>query len=75
MKIDIVQIRKLISDNFGDDVEIITEKDTIILNHIGSEDFMDEIFLQNHSIGVRRFDIVTNKWIIKLNKNGLSLLN
>ena len=71
MKVDIVQIRKLISDNFGDDVEIITEEDTIILNHVGSEDFMDEIFLQNYSIGVRRFDIVANKWIIKLSKNGL----
>lgn len=74
MKADIVHICKLISDNFGDDVEIITEEDTIILNHVGSDDFMDEIFLQNYSIGVRRFDIVANKWIIKLSKNGLSLL-
>ncbi|MBY9000297.1 MAG: phosphoadenosine phosphosulfate reductase family protein [Candidatus Heimdallarchaeota archaeon] len=74
MKYDVLQIRELIAENFGDDVEIISEEDIVILNHIGSEDFMDEIFLQNHSIGVRRFDIISNKWIIKLNKVGLSLL-
>ena len=50
-------------------------EDIILLNHVGSEDQMEEIILHGNSIGTRRYDLKLNKWQIKLNSRGLSLLS
>ncbi len=71
---EIEEIQKLIVDNFGENASIVDDDDLILLNHLGSEDQMDEIIKSGLSIGTRRYDIKTDKWIIKLNENGLGLL-
>ena len=71
---EIKEIQNLIASNFGENAKIIEEEDLILLNHLGSEDQMDEIIKSGLSIGTRRYDIRTDKWIIKLNENGLLLL-
>ena len=71
---EVKDIQKLIVKNFGENATIIDDDDLILLNHIGSEDQMDEIIKSGLSIGTRRYDIRTDKWIIKLNANGLLLL-
>jgi len=64
----------LIKNNFGKNANIIRKDDVILLNHIGSEDQMEEIIFYGKSIGIRRYDPFLKKWIIKLNANGLPLL-
>ena len=74
-KFEMQEIQNLIINNFGNNSKIIHKDDVVFLNHIGSEDQMDEIIINGNSIGTRRYDLVSNEWIIKLNSNGLSLLN
>ena len=69
------EIKELIINNFGSNSKIIRKDDIVFLNHIGSEDQMDEIIINGISIGTRRYDLLSNEWIIKLNSNGLSLLS
>ena len=38
-----LEIQELISSNFGDNAIIIQKDDTILLNHVGSEDHLEEI--------------------------------
>ena len=71
---EVNEIIKLVKENFGEKSEIFSEDDILLLNHLGSEDQMDEIILYGRSIGTRRYDLLRNKWIIKLNAIGLSLL-
>ena len=74
-KVDEVrEIKELIKANFGENCVIFSEDDILLLNHLGSEDQMDEIILYGKSIGTRRYDLLRSKWIIKLNSNGLSLI-
>ena len=42
---EIKEIQELIKKNFGEWSEIFTDDDIILLNHLGSEDQMDEIIL------------------------------
>ncbi|MHA2357140.1 MAG: hypothetical protein ACXABK_00010, partial [Candidatus Heimdallarchaeaceae archaeon] len=62
---EIKEIQELIIDTFGEKAQIIEDDDIVLLNHVGSEDQMDEIILYGKSIGTRRYDLATNKWIIK----------
>ncbi|MHA1953403.1 MAG: phosphoadenosine phosphosulfate reductase domain-containing protein [Candidatus Heimdallarchaeaceae archaeon] len=73
-KKEVEEIQELIKGNFGEGSEIFTDDDIVLLNHLGSEDQMDEIIVFGKSIGTRRYDLLRSKWIIKLNSNGLSLL-
>lgn len=75
MQEEVLKIKKLIENNFGENTNIIQKEDIILLNHIGSEDHMEEIIFYGNSIGTRRFDLKNNNWQIKLNSNGLSLLD
>lgn len=70
-----MEIKNLIESNFGENTNIIHKDDIILLNHVGSEDQMEEIIFYGNSIGTRRYDLKSSKWQIKLNANGLSLLN
>jgi len=72
---EVLHIKNLIENNFGDNTNIIHKEDIILLNHVGSEDQMEEIILYGNSIGTRRYDLKENKWQIKLNESGLSLLS
>ncbi len=72
---EIAEIIDLVKTTFGNNTYIIHKEDILLLNHIGSEDHMDEIILYGKSIGTRRYDITSNDWILKLNGHGLSLLN
>ncbi|GAI31757.1 unnamed protein product, partial [marine sediment metagenome] len=40
---DIDEIRELLIDNFGEEAAFVKVGDIVILNHVGSEDQMDEI--------------------------------
>lgn len=72
---EVLEIKNLIEYNFGETTNIIQKDDIILLNHVGSEDQMEEIIFFGNSIGTRRYDLLENKWQIKLNAYGLSLLN
>ena len=71
---EIKGLQKLIINNFGKNATILDDDDIVLLNKIGSEDQMDEIIISGSSIGIRRFDLISEKWILKLNSKGLSLL-
>ena len=72
---EVAEIIELIKTTFGNNTSIIHKDDILLLNHIGSEDHLDEIILYGKSIGTRRYDITSNNWILKLNAHGLALLN
>ncbi|MCE7742564.1 MAG: phosphoadenosine phosphosulfate reductase family protein [Candidatus Heimdallarchaeota archaeon] len=72
---EVLEIKDLIESNFGENTKIIHKDDIVLLNHVGSEDQMEEIIFYGNSIGTRRYDLKSSKWQIKLNANGLSLLN
>jgi len=72
---EVLEVKNLIESNFGENTNIIQKEDVILLNHVGSEDQMEEIIFYGNSIGTRRYDLKSSKWQIKLNANGLSLLN
>ncbi len=69
------EVIDLIKSTFGNNTKIIHVDDILLLNHIGSEDHMDEIIFYGKSIGTRRYDLTSNGWILKLNGYGLSLLS
>ncbi len=73
-KYEIHFINKLISENFGIKKELFDDDDIVMFNHIGSEDQMDEVVYYGTIIGSRRYDILANKWIIKLNEYGLKII-
>lgn len=75
MKEDIIQIKRLLRDNFGSQSDFIDLDDIILLNHVGSEEQMDEIVYQGKPIGIRRYDIIKQKWILKLNCEGLNYIS
>ncbi|TFG10934.1 hypothetical protein EU534_00415 [Candidatus Heimdallarchaeota archaeon] len=75
MQQEVLQIKNLIENNFGENTNIIHLDDILLLNHVGSEDQMEEIIFYGNSIGTRRYDLRTGNWQIKLNENGLSLLS
>ncbi len=72
---EVLILKNLIESNYGDNTKIIHKDDIILLNHVGSEDQMEEIIFYGKSIGTRRYDLKSSKWQLKLNANGLSLLN
>jgi len=73
-KREIKEIQELIRENFGVSEVFFTEHDIIMLNHIGSEDQMDEIIFYGIIIGSRRYDLQKNSWVLKLNQYGLLLI-
>ncbi len=72
---DIDEIRELLIDNFGEEAAFVKVGDIVILNHVGSEDQMDEIIYFGTRIGVRRYDLLSKQWKLKLDKNGLILID
>ncbi|UJG42667.1 MAG: phosphoadenosine phosphosulfate reductase family protein [Candidatus Heimdallarchaeum endolithica] len=73
-KQDIKEILRLIKQNFGVRKKIFSLNDVMLLNHVGSEDQMDEIVYYGNIIGIRRYDLVYRRWTIKLNAYGLLLI-
>ena len=74
MRKEVLEIKRLIKDNLGTKADFIDETDIIMLNHVGSEDQMDEIVYNGTVIAIRRYDIINKRWILKFTSTGLSYL-
>ncbi len=72
-KADILTLNSLFDETFGVK-HFVTDGDILLLNHIGSEDQMDEIIWNGRILGNMRYNLEKRKWTLKLNPIGLVLI-
>jgi len=76
-KYDLVLLKKLIVDLYGDKGwSIITQdQEVIILNHVSSQEHAEEIVINGQIMGFQNFNMLNDEWEFKIRAQGALLLH